>query len=492
MSGEPTDEELPKTGQTQFRELEQVDIHTAFLMAKGWIEPDDSLAKHSLDVSATLAAASSPRTHTYSDGDQSAPVMCCGVRLPPRHEVLAMVTSQRFNIGVSFLIALNAFIIMCEVEMNGHKSAFELGYEDEDVTKDLRDDMLFWCDTFFNVAFSLELCLRVYALRWRFFKKWTDLFDSFLVTSGIIDSYLLPQLRSSVNLNFSFARLLRLARVVRVLRIARIMRVFSALRVICKTVASSVAALFWSMIFLVVIIVVNAIFLASVLEDFIQDEENDWYAREWVYTHYGSAFRSSYTMFEATLSGGWPNYARRLVEEVSGALAVYWMVYVMSVVFAVIRIITAIFLRETLKNADKDEEQQVAEDMRSKSTVVLALREMLLKSDKSGDGYFSQGEFDDLLLNREVTRVFHQLGVTAYEAEGLFYLLNIHQGEASVDEYLAGVLQLNNSGRSVDMVTLLYESWKIHRRIDDIVRRLSDRFGSSLELPPPSRAPSRG
>merc|ERR1712183_1102611 len=100
--------------------------------------------------------------------------------------------------------------------------------------------------------------------------------------------------------------------------------------------------------------------MVQLLSDFIRDEKRDIEIRLWANTYYGSSTKSMYTMFEATLSGCWPNYIRPLLDH-SWLYVIIFGVYVVAIVFALIRILTAVFLGETLKNTDKDTEMLVAE-----------------------------------------------------------------------------------------------------------------------------------
>merc|ERR1712203_373888 len=111
--------------------------------------------------------------------------------------------------------------------------------------------------------------------------------------------------------------------------------------------------------FLAMIVVASGILMAQLLATTIREEALDYDLRIWIYRHYGSASRSVYTIFEATLSGGWPNYARRLVEDVSAWYAVFWMIYVVTVVFAIIRVMSPLFLTTTMRAAGEDEDMMV-------------------------------------------------------------------------------------------------------------------------------------
>ena len=84
---------------------------------------------------------------------------------------------------------------------------------------------------------------------------------------------------------------------------------------------------------------------------YLLDDNLNMELRIWLYKNYGTPALSLYTMFEATFSGCFPNYFRPLVYEVHGAFAIFIIVYVVAVVFAVTRIITALFLKDTLQVA---------------------------------------------------------------------------------------------------------------------------------------------
>merc|ERR1719221_872396 len=117
----------------------------------------------------------------------------------------------------------------------------------------------------------------------------------------------------------------------------------------------------WSMALLAMIIMISGLLMCQFLRAFILDEREPMATRKWVYEMYGSTARATLTMFEATMSGCWPNYSRTLIEEVSPWFGLFFVVYIAGVVFAVTRVISAIFLRETLQVASQQADMLVAE-----------------------------------------------------------------------------------------------------------------------------------
>merc|ERR1719188_2550932 len=110
-------------------------------------------------------------------------------------------------------------------------------------------------------------------------------------------------------------------------------------------------------------------------------------SKEWVYNMYGTSSKSLYTVFELTFSGCWPNYARKLVEDVSPFYAVFFVVYIVAVTFAMFRIITALFLRDTLALASSDAETAVQEKIKQRERYAAKLMDFFIAADTSADGF---------------------------------------------------------------------------------------------------------
>ena len=75
------------------------------------------------------------------------------------------------------------------------------------------------------------------------------------------------------------------------------------------------------------------------------DEQNDVATREEMNLLYGSFMKALYTMFEITHSGSWPARVRPVIDKVSPWYALPFLGYITLVVFAVIRVVTALFLK---------------------------------------------------------------------------------------------------------------------------------------------------
>ena len=63
--------------------------------------------------------------------------------------------------------------------------------------------------------------------------------------------------------------------------------------------------------------------------------------RMWIWQRYGTTFRSLYSLFELTFSGSWPSQTRPVIEKVHAGLVIFFVIYITTVAFGIIRVITA-------------------------------------------------------------------------------------------------------------------------------------------------------
>merc|ERR1719335_595601 len=112
------------------------------------------------------------------------------------------------------------------------------------------------------------------------------------------------------------------------------------------------------MTLLFVLELVGAIFMAQVIQPFMEEESTDPESQDlqkFIWTSFGTWTNAMFTIFEITMApGGFIKY-RRLYEEVHALFGAFFVLYVCVVTFAVVRVITAMFLKATLSASDKDQ-----------------------------------------------------------------------------------------------------------------------------------------
>eukprot|EP00419_Tripos_fusus_P082136 CAMPEP_0172936350 /NCGR_PEP_ID=MMETSP1075-20121228/221976_1 /TAXON_ID=2916 /ORGANISM="Ceratium fusus, Strain PA161109" /LENGTH=592 /DNA_ID=CAMNT_0013797721 /DNA_START=14 /DNA_END=1793 /DNA_ORIENTATION=+ len=348
-------------------------------------------------------------------------------------------------------VLVNTLIMFVQLQCLGVIAGESLGLDT--VTDDWKftTDFVKAGEYFFATLFIVELLLNLYAFRWNFFKSLFNVLDTAIVVITSLEIFVLEQLAINMS-NISFFRVLRLAKLVRALKIVRVMTFFHGLRVLVATAFHSLAALFWSLVVMFIVMLCCATFLCQMLHDFVVDEKADLATRTWVNDMYGNGHRALYTVFEMTFSGCWPNFTSRVVKEVNPFYSFFFILYVTFVIFGMIRIISALFLRETMQQAERDAE--IMHSLKAKKTQTLKqnLSDLFEAADTSGDGQLSIEELDELLEHPKVRVWLGEFGIDASDAHLLFALLDDGDNSISKNEFVDSITRLKGEARAQDLV----------------------------------------
>jgi len=371
-----------------------------------------------------------------------------------------------FESVMAGLILISALLLFVQLELRGIELGVPLEFTSVGDAWYGSDKVFQIIEHAFNSAFIVELVVRISILRMDFFfdpyvRKWDrfNIFDLVVVTLCTVDLWVVPFALSVTSggeppngSNLLVLRLVRLVRLSRGLKVIRVMKSFSKLRILLCTVGASFLVLLWSMVLLGLLNFGAAIFLCQTLQGALEDGDLDFETRRWVYQMYGTAGRAMWTVFEITFSGGWPNYARPVIEKVNWAYTIFFAIYVSIVVFAVTRIVTALFLSDTLQIAANDAEMMVHESMSKRLAYTQKLRELFELADKSDDGLVSLRELEEVCQIPQVRMYMNALELEVNEAEALFRMLDSGRGQVSLDEFVAGVMRLKGQARSMDLI----------------------------------------
>jgi len=215
---------------------------------------------------------------------------------------------------------------------------------------------------------------------------------------------------------------------------------------------------------LTLIFVAAGILLSQLLSGFITETEHDLQLRLWVYKHYGSGLRAVYTIFEVTLSGCWPNYARPLIEDVNAWYALFFVVYVVIVVFAVIRIVGALFLTATIKAAGEDLAMTIMHKAKERHNYAQNLHRLLARCFRSDDNpdndLLTLAEAEEKLRDPEFRLQLQALGLEDYELSGLVAILDEGEG-VTFDEFVQAAMRIKGMAKGIDTVLIMHQQRQI-------------------------------
>merc|ERR1719197_718653 len=122
--------------------------------------------------------------------------------------------------------------------------------------------------------------------------------------------------------------------------------------------------------------------LSQLVEPYINDPSRPEELRREVFAYYGTFWRSMVTMFEITFAN-WVPTCRLLLDNVSEWFGLFFMVYRCVVGFAMLSVIQAVFIQQTMKSAQLDDEFMVQQKSREKEVYAAKLRRVFEHLDTS-------------------------------------------------------------------------------------------------------------
>jgi len=362
-----------------------------------------------------------------------------------------LLSSTRFDNFIGALILINAVTI-----------GVQTNYAATEVTEEFPRYFTV-LERVFLIVFSVELCLRIYVYRKKFFcaRKnllW-NLFDFTVVVMQVAEEIvnLMPQPddpdAQGISANdLLLVRILRILRIVRILRVVRVLHLISELRTIVSSIVGSFKSLGWTVLLLALMIYIVAVYFTQSTtahmvaikgSNMTKDDEDLQY-------FFGSLPRTGLSLWQA-MSGGadWDSMAGPLMTQISVLQGVLFAAYIAFALLALMNVVTGVFVQTALQSA-KDEEDAFLVDQ---------IVKLFDWAERSQTAKISLAEIEERLNDPAVAQEWKSINVQPAEAEYLFTLLDIEEsGEISFQEFLSGCLRLHGHSKSMDVLTIMQEN----------------------------------
>lgn len=324
----------------------------------------------------------------------------------------------------------------------------------------------------FNVAFTLELFLRLLVDQWFFFNckngsiHW-NILDSILVTIAVVEEILLIALATSVQM--SGLKILRMVRLARILRIVRVVRFFSELRVMVNGVIGSAKSLCWALLLLVGVNFLFGVVFMQLSMDFLESSDPAQHVD--LLQYYGSLPRTMLTLYQA-ISGGIDWYNAVVVLYPVGVWMEYiFCSYVFFTVFCCLNIVTGIFVDNAKALKVADEEAMHHEAMKERQKWISEVAELFSKIVEK-DAKLTKDDFVYHVTNSDrINTCFYHLGINTEttNTDELWDLFDIDaSGCIDQDEFAIGIRQFHGMARSIDLFKLRKEVKEILKQVNKL------------------------
>jgi len=314
----------------------------------------------------------------------------------------------------------------------------------------------------FCAIFMTEIAARIYKNRLNFWygKDWYwNWFDFALVAMQLVEVIGMYAAGhefsaedrdvSSPGSNLSFFRLLRIVRCCRVFRLVRLVRFLQELLTISCSIMNSIRSLFWTMIFMLLMMYITGIFFTQ-LAIGTRIEYRDAHDEDTIAIDYwfGSLFRVMLTLYQAVMGGvDWDAVVSPLMNKITPFIAPFFGMYIAFAVLAVMNVITGMFVDSALKSAGRQNDKDFAAMARNLFAPVVE------------EGYISAEDFDLYISEPHFLAYMATIGIGALDAKLMFRIVDRNcQGQLALEELLQGMIRLRAPAKFMDISLLMHES----------------------------------
>jgi len=256
-----------------------------------------------------------------------------------------------------------------------------------------------------------------------------------------------------------------------------------SLYLMMTSIKGSMMALAWSSLLLMIIQMCLSLFLGTLLESYLRDE-NSLGDREKVYMYFGTFTRSFLTMFEVTL-GDWIGVTRVMMQNWSDVYVIFALVHKFVIGFAVMNVITGIFLQETMQVAKTDNKLMLSQREQSAALHVQKMTKLFAAADADGSGRLDGEEWEEACADPQVALWLASMGLDVSDA-GVVHN-HICEGTGSEDlaakEMVHGIARLKGEARNLDVSILRMENDKLREKALEMQEKVDSILAKVLVKP---------
>jgi len=353
------------------------------------------------------------------------------------------------------------------IVLNSATLAWQTEWTAANLDQDLPDTFL-WIEIFFCFFFSVELVLRFVASGKAFFcgAEWAwNLFDFVAVGLQILEA----ALHTTDVGSLAWVRVLRVLRLARLVRLVRWLHMIRELHTIIYSIGSSLKSLFWTVVFLSMVMYVAGLFLCTISVEWRKGNLHmEQTAGQDLDQYWGTLPKALLTLFQAITSGiSWRECVNPLIDHISPVMGLIFSGYIAFAILALMNVVTGVFVESAMQNSKNDEQM----------TMVAKLREVFSSTDIDGSGLITYDEFNAALGDPGMEHIFAALDLDLSEARSLFRLLDTDRsGSVEVEDFVAGMLRLRGMASAMDMAIMIYESSRFQKRVKAHMHKVEHRL----------------
>jgi len=377
-----------------------------------------------------------------------------------------IVFNKRFEWIFGLIILMHILVMCAESQYVGLGVGYDIGYPGYSHPRTeawpAGESFFFGLDFIFGILYTIELLLKILALRVHFIDAWN------LLDVLIVGLWYVEKMTANVKLPIDtmLLRLLRLAKLLRLIKVLKSLTGFDQLFLMLTALKGSFRILCWVACILFTCLIAfsllgNQLLVANLLEN----EDVSLKKKLRAFKYFGTFSRALFSMFEMTLAN-WTGLGRFLLDDVNEFVGMTTIIYKLTMGFTVIAVINACFIKETFKIAEQDDLLMVLEKDQERKVHAAKMMKLLDMADTKGDGTLTRDEFVTICKDPEVDKWLGAQGLRVTDAGAIFDLIDEGEGLVHKEELVAGARRLQGMSRSLDVAKNQLQLGKNH---DDLI-----------------------
>lgn len=311
---------------------------------------------------------------------------------------------------------------------------------------------------FYLTELSLKLCVhkRFYFTNESAAWNWFDLILVLQSMSDVILTYIVSAEGGSA----TFLRLMRLLKLGKVLRLFRAIRFLRDLSVMIVAIMNCMMALFWAFCVLALVIYVFSLMMVQTMTFWRQENPTlDPETQADVDKFFGSVQSAGLGLFLSTTGGiNWIDMYS--VVNMGGTIvSVAFLFFIGFFGFAVITILSGIFIEKALAASQPDRDTQALEQRRNEEYEAEEMKGLIMQMDEDESGTLTMEEFLAATEDIYVRSYLRSLGLEIHDGVMFFKLLCSLSGtdDLPIDDFCSRLGRMKGNATSMDLQSLMFE-----------------------------------
>lgn len=328
------------------------------------------------------------------------------------------------------------------------------------------------CEKFFMMMYLVDIFLRMFTLRWLFFREKMNIFDLFIVTVDTVVT--LIDTISSGTFDVGPISLLRALRALRIVRVIRNFATFRDLYLMLKGMAGAMRAIFFAFLLIVVVLTMFSIAAVEMINPLNKElaAKGAYPGCDWCELAFSNVFKANLTFFSSILAGdSWGKLAIPLIEANNSTALIIISAFVI-LELGLLNVIVAVVVDRQAQAREEDKELQHTLKQEQARASYKELITLFQSMDDDGSGSLSLEELREAYGKfQEFGNILRSVDVSVEDLATVFSSMDRdHGGTVDYEEFVDELHRM----RTMEIRTLVYLTRQHVVEIKDGINALSE------------------